>query len=258
MTTTRTPLMAGNWKMNLDWKQGLALVEELGDQLKGFDTDKVEVVVLPPFVDIRTVQVAVDAGKLPIAYGAQDISAHESGAYTGEVSGPMLKALGATYVAVGHSERRQYHGEDEQVTSAKVKAAFAAGLTPILCVGEPLEERKAGNHVPFTLAQLTGGIEGLTAEQAAKIVIAYEPVWAIGTGEVASADDAQEVCHAIREALREQHGDTVADAVRVLYGGSVKSSNVVELMGKADVDGALVGGASLKAEEFAKIAGYQG
>ncbi|MDN5900499.1 MAG: triose-phosphate isomerase [Brachybacterium sp.] len=258
MTTPRTPLMAGNWKMNLDWKQGLALVEELGDQLKGFNTDKVETVVLPPFVDIRTVQVAVDAGKLPIAYGAQDISAFESGAYTGEVSGAMLKALGATYVAVGHSERRQYHGEDEQVTSAKVKAAFAAGLTPILCVGEPLEQRQAGNHVPYTLAQLNGGIDGLSAEQLAKIVIAYEPVWAIGTGEVASADDAQEVCHALRESLREQHGDVVAEAVRVLYGGSVKSSNVGELMGKADVDGALVGGASLKAEEFAKIAGYQG
>ena len=244
--TTRTPLMAGNWKMNLDWKQGLALVEELGEQLKPLDTSLVETVVLPPFVDLRTVQVAVDAGKLPIAYGAQDISEHESGAYTGEISGQMLKALGCTYVAVGHSERRQYHGEDEQVTSAKVRAAFAAGLIPILCVGEPLEERKAGNHVPFTLAQLT------------KIVIAYEPVWAIGTGEVASAEDAQEVCQAIRESLREQHGDAVADAVRVLYGGSVKSSNVVELMGKADVDGALVGGASLKAEEFAKIAGYQG
>jgi triosephosphate isomerase (TIM) len=256
--STRTPLMAGNWKMNLDWKQGLALVEELGDQLKGVNADKVETVVLPPFVDIRTVQTAVDAGKLPIAYGAQDISEHESGAYTGEVSGPMLKALGATYVAVGHSERRQFHGEDEKITNAKVKAAFAAGLVPILCVGEPLEERQAGKHVEYTLAQLEGGIEGLSEEQAQQIVIAYEPVWAIGTGEVATPDDAQEVCSAIRDALRALHGDVVADAVRVLYGGSVKSSNVVELMGKEDVDGALVGGASLKAEEFAKSAGYQG
>jgi len=256
--TTRTPLMAGNWKMNLDWKQGLALVEELGEQLKEVDATKVETVVLPPFVDLRTVQVAVDAGKLPIAYGSQDISAHESGAYTGEVSGAMLSALGCTYAAVGHSERRQYHGETEEVTNAKVKAAFAAGLVPILCVGEPLEERKAGKHVEYTLAQLEGGIEGISAEQAAKIVIAYEPVWAIGTGEVATPDDAQEVCSAIREALRAMHGDTVADAVRVLYGGSVKSSNVGELMQRADVDGALVGGASLKAEEFAKIAGFQG
>jgi triosephosphate isomerase len=214
--------------------------------------------VLPPFVDLRTVQVAVDAGKLPIAYGAQDISAHESGAYTGEVSGAMLSALGCTYAAVGHSERRQYHGETEQVTNAKVKAAFAAGLVPILCVGEPLEERQSGKHVEYTLAQLEGGIEGISAEQAAKIVIAYEPVWAIGTGEVATPDDAQEVCAAIRDALRALHGDAVADAVRVLYGGSVKSSNVAELMQRADVDGALVGGASLKAEEFAKIAGFQG
>jgi triosephosphate isomerase len=250
--------MAGNWKMNLDWKQGLALVEELGEQLQQVDATKVETVVLPPFVDLRTVQVAVDAGKLPIAYGAQDISAHESGAYTGEVSGAMLSALGCTYAAVGHSERRQYHGETEQVTNAKVKAAFAAGLVPILCVGEPLEERQSGKHVEYTLAQLEGGIEGISAEQAAKIVIAYEPVWAIGTGEVATPDDAQEVCAAIRDALRALHGDAVADAVRVLYGGSVKSSNVAELMQRADVDGALVGGASLKAEEFAKIAGFQG
>ena len=256
--TTRTPLMAGNWKMNLDWKQGLALVEELGEQLKEVDTSLVETVVLPPFVDLHGAQVAVDAGKLPIAYGAQDLSAHESGAYTGEVSGSMLKALGCTYVAVGHSERRQYHGEDEQVTGAKVKAAFAAGLIPILCVGEPLEERQAGRHVEHTLAQLEGGIDGLNAEQAKQIVIAYEPVWAIGTGEVATPEDAQEVCSAIRGALRSLHGDEVADAVRVLYGGSVKSSNVAELMTKQDVDGALVGGASLKAEEFAKIVGYQG
>lgn len=255
--STRTPLMAGNWKMNLDYKQGTALVEELGEQLKEVDAEAVEVAVLPPAVDIRSVQTVVEAGKLPIAYGAQDISAHESGAYTGEISGGMLKALGCTYAAVGHSERRQYHGETEEVTNAKVKAAFAAGLVPILCVGEPLEERKAGRHVEYTLAQLKGGVEGLSEADAAKIVIAYEPVWAIGTGEVATPEDAQEVCHEIRELLRETFGDAVADAVRVLYGGSVKSSNVVEIMAKDDVDGALVGGASLKAEEFAKIAGFQ-
>ncbi|EWS82801.1 triose-phosphate isomerase [Brachybacterium phenoliresistens] len=255
--SSRTPLMAGNWKMNLDWKQGLALVEDLGDALKDVDTDAVEVAVIPPFVDIRTVQTAVEAGKLPIAYGGQDISEHESGAYTGETSGQMLAALGATYALVGHSERRQYHAETEQITNAKVKAAFAAGLVPILCVGEPLEERKAGKHVEYTLAQLEGGVEGLSAEDAAKIVIAYEPVWAIGTGEVATPEDAQEVCAAIREALRGLFSPEVADAVRVLYGGSVKSSNVAEIMGKEDVDGALVGGASLKADEFAKIAGYQ-
>lgn len=255
--STRTPLMAGNWKMNLDWKQGLALVEELGEALREVDLDAVEVAVLPPFVDIRSVQTAVDAGRLPIAYGSQDISEHESGAYTGEVSGPMLTALGCTYATVGHSERRQYHHETEQITNAKVKAAFAAGLVPILCVGEPLEERRAGKHVEYTLAQLEGGIEGLSAQDAEKIVVAYEPVWAIGTGEVATPEDAQEVCHEIRELLRVNYGDEVADAVRVLYGGSVKSSNVAEIMAKDDVDGALVGGASLKAEEFAKIAGFR-
>jgi triosephosphate isomerase len=257
MSTTRTPLMAGNWKMNLDWKQGLSLVEDLGDALKGLDTSAVEAAVLPPFVDLRTVQTAVDAGKLPISYGSQDISEHESGAYTGEVSASMLTALGATYATVGHSERREYHGETEQITNAKVKAALGGGLTPILCVGEPLEERKAGKQVEYTLAQLEGGLEGLDAQQVGSLVVAYEPVWAIGTGEVATPDDAQEVCGAIRDWVRTTHGEAAADSVRVLYGGSVKSSNVGELMTKADVDGALVGGASLKADEFAKIVRYQ-
>jgi triosephosphate isomerase len=255
--SARTPLMVGNWKMNLDWKQGLALVEDLGDQLKDLDTSTVDVAVLPPFVDIRTVQTAVDAGKLPIAYGAQDLSAHDEGAYTGEVSGAMLTALGATYVAVGHSERRQYHGEDEQVTSAKVKAALTNGLVPILCVGESLDERKAGKQVEFTLAQVEGAFEGLSAEQARQVVIAYEPVWAIGTGEVATPDDAQEVCSAIRDWVRTTYGDETADVLRVLYGGSVKSANVVELMSREDVDGALVGGACLKPEEFAAIVRFQ-
>lgn len=256
--TTRTPLMAGNWKMNLDWKQSLSLVEELGEALREVDTTVVEAAVLPPFVNIRTVQTAVEAGDLPISYGAQDISAHESGAYTGEISGSMLTALGCTYVVVGHSERREYHCEGEVETNAKVKAALSVGLSPILCVGEPLEERKAGKQVEYSLAQLEGGIEGLSAEDVAKVVVAYEPVWAIGTGEVATPDDAQEVCAAIRDLVRTKHGEATADALRVLYGGSVKSSNVAELMTKEDVDGALVGGASLKAEEFAKIVGYQG
>nr|WP_239552180.1 triose-phosphate isomerase [Brachybacterium muris] len=249
--------MAGNWKMNLDWKQSLSLVEELGEALREVDTTVVEAAVLPPFVNIRTVQTAVEAGDLPISYGAQDISAHESGAYTGEISGSMLTALGCTYVVVGHSERREYHCEGEVETNAKVKAALSVGLSPILCVGEPLEERKAGKQVEYSLAQLEGGIEGLSAEDVAKVVVAYEPVWAIGTGEVATPDDAQEVCAAIRDLVRTKHGDATADALRVLYGGSVKSSNVAELMTKEDVDGALVGGASLKAEEFAKIVGYQ-
>ncbi len=252
---TRTPLIAGNWKMNLTHLEGQALVEELNDALQNHDFAAVEVAVLPPFVDIRTVQTVIDANSSKIGLGAQDISQHESGAYTGEVSGGMLKALNCTYAAVGHSERRQYHGEDEAITNAKVKAALSNGISPILCVGEPLEERKAGKHVEYTLAQLEGGLEGLSADQAKQVVVAYEPVWAIGTGEVATPEDAQEVCGAIRDTLSALFDPETAQAVRVLYGGSVKSDNVADIMAKEDIDGALVGGASLKAGEFAALAG---
>lgn len=252
---TRTPLIAGNWKMNLTHLEGQALVEELNDALQNHDFAAVEVAVLPPFVDIRTVQTVIDANSSKIGLGAQDISQHESGAYTGEVSGGMLKALNCTYAAVGHSERRQYHGEDEAITNAKVKAALSNGISPILCVGEPLEERKAGKHVEYTLAQLEGGLEGLSADQAKQVVVAYEPVWAIGTGEVATPEDAQEVCGAIRDTLSALFDPETAQAVRVLYGGSVKSGNVADIMAKEDIDGALVGGASLKAGEFAALAG---
>lgn len=255
---TRIPLIAGNWKMNLDYKQAQALIEDLNDNLKDakHDFSAVEVAVLPPFVDIRTVQTVIDADKSGIVYGGQDVSEHESGAYTGEVSAAMLKALGAKYVAVGHSERRQYHAESGQQINAKVKAALAKDLSPILCVGEPLEQRKAGNHVPFTLEQVEAAIADLSADAVKNIVIAYEPVWAIGTGEVATAEDAQEVCAAIRSQIADKYSQEVADAIRILYGGSVKSSSIVELMAQADVDGALVGGASLQADEFAKIAGF--
>jgi len=213
--------------------------------------------VLPPFTDLRSVQTLVDADKLALVYGAQDVSAHTSGAYTGEISPLFLTKLGCTYAVVGHSERRQLHGEDEAVTSAKVRSALGAGLVPILCVGETLDVRKAGDHVPHTLRQLDGGLEGLTAAQVATIVVAYEPVWAIGTGETATPEDAQELCGAIRARIAELYDDVTAAAVRVLYGGSVKSSNVASIMAKPDVDGALVGGASLDPEEFAKIARYR-
>src|SRR5690606_14459794 len=221
------------------------------------DFSEVEVAVIPPFTDLRSVQTLVDADKLEIVYGAQDVSAHTEGAYTGEISPVMLAKLGVTYVLVGHSERRQYHGEDDALCAAKVRSAFGQDIVPILCVGEGLEVRKAGEHVPYTLAQLDGGLDGLPREQAARIVIAYEPVWAIGTGEVATPEDAQEVCAAIRGRLAELYDDEVAGAVRVLYGGSVKSGNVAAIMAQADVDGALVGGASLDAEEFAKIVRYR-
>jgi len=256
---TRTPLMAGNWKMNLDHHQATHTVQKLAWTLKDarHDFGKVEVCVLPPFTDLRSVQTLVDADKLELVYGAQDVSAHQLGAYTGEISPLFLAKLGVTYVVIGHSERREYHHESDELVNAKVKSALGGGLVPILCVGEVLEVRKAGEHVPHTLAQLDGALAGLTAEQVASLVVAYEPVWAIGTGETATPEDAQELAAAIRARIGELYDAATADAVRVLYGGSVKSSNVASIMAKPDVDGALVGGASLDPEEFAAIARYQ-
>ena len=255
MASSRVPLMAGNWKMNLNHQEAVVLVQKLSWTLndKKHDYAKAEVVVLPPFTDIRSVQTLVDGDQLSIGYGAQDVSAQESGAYTGEISAGMLAKLGCSYVCVGHSERREYHAESDELVNAKAKAALGAGLTPIVCVGEPLPIRQAGDQVPYTLAQLDGSLAGFTAEQIGGLVVAYEPVWAIGTGEVATPDDAQEVCAAIRERVREVHGDAAADAVRVLYGGSVKAANVGGIMEKADVDGCLVGGASLQVDEFGGI-----
>ncbi|QKE84852.1 triose-phosphate isomerase [Arthrobacter sp. NEB 688] len=259
MASGRTPLMAGNWKMNLDHLQATHLVQKLDWTLKDgrHDFGAVEVVVLPPFTDIRSVQTLIDGDRLELKHGAQDLSAHASGAYTGEVSGAMLAKLGCSYVAVGHSERREYHGETDEVVNSKVKAAYAAGITPIFCVGEGLEIRQAGTHVEHVLAQVAAGLEGVPAEQAASVVVAYEPVWAIGTGEVATPEDAQEVCGAIRTRLAELYSGDVADGIRVLYGGSVKSGNVAAIMGQDDVDGALVGGASLEAGEFAAICRFR-
>ena len=259
MATTRTPLMAGNWKMNLDHQQAISTVQKLSWSLKDakHDYTAVEVAVLPPFTDLRSVQTLVDGDKLELVYGAQDISKHESGAYTGEISGSMLSKLGCTYVVIGHSERREYHAESDELVNAKVRAAFAHGLTPILCVGEGLEVRKAGDQVSYTLAQVEAALAEVPTEQIARIVVAYEPVWAIGTGEVATPEDAQEVCGAIRGALARLYDESVASGVRVLYGGSVKSGNVAQIMAQPDVDGALVGGASLDPEEFARIARYQ-
>jgi triosephosphate isomerase (TIM) len=255
MGATRTPLMAGNWKMNLNHQEAVVLVQKLAWTLadKRHDFGKVEVVVLPPFTDLRSVQTLVDGDRLAVRYGAQDVSVHDSGAYTGEISAGMLAKLGCSYAVVGHSERREYHAESDSVVNAKAHKALAAGITPIVCVGEGLEVRQSGEHVAYTLAQLDGSLAGFDAEQVAGLVVAYEPVWAIGTGEVATPDDAQEVCSAIRGRIREVHGDAAADGCRVLYGGSVKPSNVAGIMEKADVDGALVGGASLQADEFGGI-----
>ena len=257
MASGRLPLMAGNWKMNLNHLEAIAVVQKLAFALNEGDLDACEVAVLPPYTDIRSVQTLIDADKLDLRYGAQDLSAHDKGAFTGEISGAMLAKLGCTYVAVGHSERREYHAETDEVVNAKVVAAYRNGLTPILCVGEVLEIRKAGTHIEHTLAQLDGALAGLPADKARTIVVAYEPVWAIGTGEVATPEDAQEVCAAIRTRLAELYSGDLADGVRVLYGGSVKASNVAAIMAKPDVDGALVGGASLDPDEFVAICRFR-
>ena len=251
----RTPLMAGNWKMNLNHQEAVVLVQKLAWTLsdKKHDYAKVEVAVIPPFTDIRSVQTLVDGDRLKIKHGAQDVSAHDNGAYTGEISGSMLAKLGCSYVVVGHSERREHHAESDELVNAKARKAIENGIVPIVCVGEGLEVRKEGRHVEHTLAQVEGSLAGLTAEQVADLVIAYEPVWAIGTGEVATPDDAQEVCAAIRGKVAEAFSAEAAERVRILYGGSVKAANVAGIMEKPDVDGALVGGASLQADEFGGI-----
>jgi triosephosphate isomerase len=248
---SRKPLIAGNWKMNLNHFEAIALVQKIAFSLPDKYFDKVDVTVIPPFTDLRSVQTLVDGDKLRLTYGAQDLSPHDSGAYTGDISGAFLAKLGCTFVVVGHSERRTYHHEDDAAVAAKAAAAFRHGLTPIVCIGEQLEIREAGSHVQFCVDSLRGSLAGLTNEQLTDVVIAYEPVWAIGTGRVASAADAQEVCGAIRAELANIATQEIADGVRVLYGGSVNAKNVGELVGQKDVDGALVGGASLDGEQFA-------
>ena len=245
--------MAGNWKMNLNHLEAIGLVQKLAFSLSDRDHDAVECVVLPPFVDLRSVQTMVDGDRLRIGYGGQDLSPFDAGAHTGDTSGSMLSKLGCGYVVVGHSERRTDHAESDEVVRSKVLAAGRHALVPILCVGEGLEVRQAGGHVAHCVAQLRAALTDVPAGVLATLVVAYEPVWAIGTGEVATPEDAQEVCAALRATLAEIAGADVASGTRVLYGGSVKSSNVVAIMAQPDVDGALVGGASLDAEEFAKI-----
>ena len=250
---SRKPLIAGNWKMNLNHYEGIALVQKIAFSLPSKYFDKVDVTVIPPFTDLRSVQTLVDGDKLLLTYGAQDLSAHDSGAYTGEISGAFLAKLGCTFVVVGHSERRTYHNEDDATVAAKAAAAFRHGLTPIVCIGEHLDVREAGNHVEHNVHQLRGSLEGLSKDQIGNVVIAYEPVWAIGTGRVASAADAQEVCAAIRAELVSLTSQQAADGIRVLYGGSVNAKNVGEIVAQDDVDGALVGGASLDGEQFATL-----
>jgi len=249
----RRPLIAGNWKMNLTHLDAIGLVQKLAFTIPERVLDDVEVVVLPPFTALRSVQTLVTGDKLDVGYGAQDLSVQDSGAYTGEVSGAMLAALACQFVTVGHSERRAMHGEDDAVVAAKAQAALRHGIAPIVCVGEGLEVRQAGGHVEHCTGQLDASLEGLSAEQMAEVVIAYEPVWAIGTGEVATPEDAQEVCGALRARLAERFGPETGSGVRILYGGSVKAASTAGILAGPDIDGALVGGASLDADEFAQI-----
>jgi triosephosphate isomerase (TIM) len=250
---SRKPLIAGNWKMNLNHFEALALVQKIAFSLPEKYYDRVEATVLPPFTDLRSVQTLVDGDKLLLTYGGQDLSPHDGGAYTGDISGAFLHKLGCTYVVVGHSERRTYHGEDDELVAAKAAAALRHELSPIVCIGEHLDVREAGDHVAHCTGQLCGSLAGLSSEQIAKAVIAYEPVWAIGTGRVASSSDAQEVCKAIRGELANLASPQVADGVRVLYGGSVNAKNIGDIVAQDDIDGALVGGASLDAEQFAAM-----
>jgi triosephosphate isomerase len=254
----RTPLIAGNWKMNLNHIEAVGLVQKLAWTLqdKRHDPTKSEVVVLPPFTDLRTVQTLVEGDRLALEYGAQDVSPFDDGAYTGDVSATMLAKLGCGYVLVGHSERRQYYGEDDKLVNAKAKKAVQRGLTPIVCVGEGIEVREERDQVAFTIAHVEEALGGLTLEQIGSLVVAYEPVWAIGTGRVATPEDAQEVCGAIREWVGQWYDEGIAQDLRILYGGSVKAANVRSIMGQPDVDGCLVGGASLVIEEFSAIARF--
>jgi triosephosphate isomerase (TIM) len=253
----RKPLVAGNWKMHNTHFEAIALTQKLAFALTDRDFDATDVAVLPPFTALRSVQTLIEGDRLRLAYGAQDLSPHDDGAYTGDISGRMLAKLGCQYVLAGHSERRRYHGEDDALVNAKVKAALRYAITPILCVGEPQEVRQAGDYIGYTLAELDGGLDGLTGEQVAGMVMAYEPIWAIGSGDVATPEQCQEVCAAIRGRVSAVHGDVVASGVRILYGGSIKSSTMAAIMAQPDIDGGLVGGASLDAGEFVRICRYR-
>jgi triosephosphate isomerase (TIM) len=250
---TRKPLIAGNWKMNLTVDVGSDVAHKLAAALTPDLSERVDIVVLPPFPLLGAVRAVLAAEAPSVMCGAQDLSPHDSGAYTGDVSGAMLTSVGCRYVVVGHSERRQHHGEDDATVNSKVHAALRNGLTPIVCVGEGLDVREQGRHVEHSTAQLEADLAQVPEEQLASVVIAYEPVWAIGTGRVASAADAQEVCGAIRQAVAVKYGEAIAAGVRVLYGGSVKAENVGEIVAQPDIDGALVGGASLDADGFSAL-----
>jgi triosephosphate isomerase (TIM) len=249
----RKPLLAGNWKMNLDHLEAIQLVQQLVYHLDPEDYEASEIAVCPPFTSLRSIQTLIEGDRLPISLGAQNCHHEESGAFTGEVSPGMLARLNVRYVICGHSERRTIFEESDATVNRKVQAVLAADMTPIMCVGETLEQREADEAEEVVVRQVRAGLDGLAASQVAGMVIAYEPIWAIGTGKTASAKDADEMCGVVRETVREQYGEAEADQVRIQYGGSVKPGNVAELMHQPEIDGALVGGASLDPEDFAVI-----
>ncbi len=249
----RKPIIAGNWKMNKTPGEAAALIEALIPLVS--DVDDVDIVVCPPFVDLAAAKAALAGSNIKL--GAQNMHYEESGAYTGEISAGMLLAMGVEYVILGHSERRQYFGETDEGVNRKVKAALKAGIKPIACVGETLEERESGITAEVVCRQTKLALLGLSPDEAAAIIIAYEPIWAIGTGKTATSDDANETIASIRDAVRQVYGDHTADSVRIQYGGSMKPSNAAELMAKPEIDGGLIGGAALKAEDFTGIVKYQ-
>lgn len=249
----RTPLIAGNWKMHKTHLEAMHLVQALAHELAGHDYEKVEVVVCPPFTALRTIQTLIDSDRYEFGLGAQNMHVEKEGAFTGEVSPPMLAALQVRYVIVGHSERREIFNESDDDVNAKVRAAFANGLTPIMCCGETDAEREAGETDTKVERQVRAGFKGVKPEQARGAVVAYEPIWAIGTGKTATPEDAQATCALVRRVVADVFDQSVADEVRVLYGGSMKPGNAAALTGQADIDGGLVGGASLDAGDFSAL-----
>jgi triosephosphate isomerase len=249
----RKPLIAGNWKMYKTHLEAMRLVQQLGHELADFDFDAIEVVVCPPFTSLRTIQTLIDSDRYSFGLGAQNVHVEREGAFTGEISAPMLKALDVDYVILGHSERRELFGETDEGVNAKAKVVFAHGMIPIVCVGETESEREAGTTESKVEGQVRAALGGLKSEDAKRIVIAYEPIWAIGTGKTATPQDAQDTIGYIRKVVGQTAGDELASDIRILYGGSVKSGNAAALMGQTDIDGALVGGASLEGPEFASI-----
>lgn len=249
----RTPIIAANWKMHKDHLEAIQLVQQLAYHLKQEDYDGQHIVICPPFTALRSVQTLIQAEKLPLLLGAQNVHTDASGAFTGEISASMLARLDTAYVVVGHSERRMYNGETDAVVNKKAQAVLASGMRPIVCVGETLDDRRANNHIKVVLDQLHASVSQLSFQDPEVLVVAYEPVWAIGSGETATSQDAQEMAQAIRQELARIFRQDVADAIRIQYGGSVKPGNIRSILSQADIDGALVGGASLSADDFALI-----